>query len=55
MADYWMGDEDNDFNYESEYHKLKESTSLLELALLKLNIDASNIDGDDNRLGVATG
>ena len=29
--------------YESEYQKLKESTSLLELAIWKMNIDASNI------------
>ena len=69
MADDWMGDEEDDFNremwhnetitkleyYESEYQKLKESTSLLELWLWKMNIDASNIDngvaiGDDNRL-----
>jgi hypothetical protein len=73
MADYWMGDKDNDFNrdlwrnetltklvyYESEYQKLKESTSLLELALWKMNIYASNIDkslvmGDDNRLECRT-
>jgi hypothetical protein len=73
MADYWMGDKDNHFNremwlnetltkleyYESEYQKLKESTSLLELALWKMNIDASNIDngvamGDDNRLECRT-
>jgi hypothetical protein len=60
MADNWMGDKDSDFNremwrnetltkleyYESEYQKLKESTSLLELALWKMNIDASNIDND---------
>jgi hypothetical protein len=58
MADYWMGGEYNDFDreiwhnetltkieyYESEYQKLKESTSLLELALWKMNIDASTID-----------
>jgi hypothetical protein len=69
MADDWMGDEEDDFNremwhnetitkleyYESEYQKLKKSTSLLELWLWKMNIDASNIDngvaiGDDNRL-----
>jgi hypothetical protein len=57
MSDYWMGYMDNDFNremwrnetltkleyYESEYQKLKESTSLLELAIWKMNIDASNI------------
>ena len=73
MADYWMGDKDNDFNrdiwrnetltklvyYESEFQKLKESTSLLELAIWKMNIDASNIDnslvmGDDNRLECRT-
>jgi hypothetical protein len=56
MADNWMGDEDNVFNrdtwrnetltkleyYESEYENLKESTSLLELALWKMNIDASS-------------
>jgi hypothetical protein len=79
MADYWMGDEHDDFHnmidyihsnkdnffnrdmwrnetltkleyYESEYQKLKESTSLLELRLWKMNIDASNIDN-----GVAMG
>jgi hypothetical protein len=69
MSDYWMGDEYNDFNkdmwrnetltkleyYESEYQKLKESTSLLELVLWKMNIDATNLDngvaiGQDNRL-----
>jgi hypothetical protein len=69
MSDYWMGDEDNSFNremwrnetltkleyYESEYQKLKESTSLLELALWKMNIDASTVDNGvamevDNRL-----
>jgi hypothetical protein len=58
MADYWIGDKDSDFNremwrnetltklqyYESEYENLKESTSLLELVLWKMNIDASNID-----------
>jgi hypothetical protein len=73
MADYWMGDKDNDFNrdiwrnetltklvyYESEFQKLKESTSLLELAIWKMNIDASNIDnslvmGDDNMLECRT-
>jgi hypothetical protein len=73
MADYWMGDKDNDFNrdiwrnetltklvyYESEYQKLKESTSLLELAIWKMNIDASKIDnslvmGDDNMLECRT-
>jgi hypothetical protein len=69
MADNWMGNEDSDFNremwcnetltkleyYESEYENLKESTSLLELALWKMNIDASSTDNDvamevDNRL-----
>jgi hypothetical protein len=45
--------------YESEYQKLKESTSLLELALWKMNIDASTVDngvamGDDNRLECRT-
>jgi hypothetical protein len=45
--------------YESEYHKLKESTSLLELALWKMNIDASTVGngvamGDDNRLKCRT-
>jgi hypothetical protein len=64
MADDWMGDVDNNFNrerwrnetlrkhayYESEYQKLKESTSLLELALWKMNIDASPVDN-----GVAMG
>ena len=73
MADYWMGDKDYDFDremwrnetltkleyYESEYQKLKESTSLLELALWKMNIDASSTDngvamGDDNRLECRT-
>jgi hypothetical protein len=52
MTDDWMGD-DNNFNreewraetvakleyYESEYRRLKESTSLLELALWKIEID----------------
>jgi hypothetical protein len=56
MADNWMGDEDDDFDrelwhnetltkleyYESEYEKLKVSTSLLEL--WKINIDASSTD-----------
>jgi hypothetical protein len=69
MADNWMGDEDSDFNremwrnetltkleyYESEYENLKKSTSLLELALWKMNIDASTTDNGvamevDNRL-----
>jgi hypothetical protein len=58
MADNWMGDEFSDFDremwrnemltkledYESEYQKLKESTSLLELALWNMNIDASKKD-----------
>jgi hypothetical protein len=58
MADNWMGDKDDDFDremwrnetltkieyYESEYEKLKESTTLLELALWKMNIDASSTD-----------
>jgi hypothetical protein len=67
MADNWMGDKDYDFDremwhnetlrkleyYESEYEKLKESTTLLELALWKMNIDASAVTngvaiGDDN-------
>jgi hypothetical protein len=56
MADEWMGD-DNDFSrqawytetltqleyYESEYRKLKEMTSLLELALWKKKIDNSSL------------
>jgi hypothetical protein len=56
MADEWMGDED-DFSrqawytetltkleyYESEYRKLKEMTSLLELALWKKKIDNSSL------------
>jgi hypothetical protein len=73
MSDYWMGYMDNDFNREmwrnetltkleyceSEYQKLKESTSLLELAIWKMNIDASNIDNGvaievDNRLECRT-
>jgi hypothetical protein len=59
LADNWMGAEDNDFNremwltetltkleyYESEYRKLKEITSLLELALWKLRMD------DDSKAG----
>jgi hypothetical protein len=45
--------------YESEYENLKVSTSLLELALWKMNIDASTIDngdamGDNNRLECRT-
>ena len=73
MADDWMGDKDNNFNrerwhnetltklayYESEYQKLKDSTSLLELAFWKMNIDAAAIDygdamGDNNRLECRT-
>jgi hypothetical protein len=73
MADNWMGDEDYDFDremwrnetltkleyYESEYENLKVSTSLLELALWKMNIDASTVTnslvmGDDNRLECRT-
>jgi hypothetical protein len=73
MADDWMGSNDIDFNrdlwrnetltklayYESEYEKLKESTSLLELALWKINIDASTVTngvamGDNNRLDCRT-
>jgi hypothetical protein len=73
MADNWMGDEDNVFNremwrnetlrkleyYESEYENLKKSTSLLELALWKMNIDASTTDNGvaievDNRLECRT-
>ena len=65
--DNWMGD----FNrerwhnetlikleyYESEYQKLKESTSLLELALWKMNIEASDTDncvamGDNKKLKI---
>ena len=59
MIDDWMGD-DNNFNreewraetvtkleyYESEYWILKESTSLLELALWKLRIDNDNDQGE---------
>jgi hypothetical protein len=71
MADNWMGEEDDDFNrdmwrsetltkleyYESEYQKLKESTSLLELALWKMTIDASTVDngevmGDNKKLKI---
>jgi hypothetical protein len=73
MADYWMGNKYNDFDremwrnetltkleyYESEYENLKESTSLLELALWKMNIDASSTDNCvamevDNRLECCT-
>jgi hypothetical protein len=71
MSDDWMGNEDSDFNremwlnetltkldyYESEYQKLKESTSLLELVLWKMNIDASSLDngvamGDNKKLKI---
>jgi hypothetical protein len=59
MVDDWMGD-DHDFNreewrtetitkleyYESEYRRLKEITSLLELALWKLRMDNSILEGD---------
>jgi hypothetical protein len=60
MDDYWMGDDnDDDFNrqawhtetltqleyYESEYQKLKEITSILELALWKARMDDSLDDG----------
>jgi len=59
MDDYWMGG-NNNFNrqewraetitklqyYESEYRKLKESTSLLELALWKIEIDNDNDQGE---------
>jgi hypothetical protein len=58
MDDYWMGDDDYRFNgqawrteslakleyYESEYQKLKEITSLLELALWKARIDDASVD-----------
>jgi hypothetical protein len=45
--------------YESEYEKLKEATSLLELKLWKMNIDASSTDNCvamevDNRLECRT-
>jgi hypothetical protein len=69
MFDYWTVNIDYDFNremwhnetitkleyYESEYENLKESTTLLELALWKMNIDASSTDNSvamevDNRL-----
>jgi hypothetical protein len=57
MADNWMGSVYNDFNremwrnetltkleyYESEYENLRESISLMELALWKINIDASRV------------
>jgi hypothetical protein len=60
MTDDWMGDDD-DFNseewrtetltkleyYESEYRKLKEITSLLELALWKLRMDNSILEQGD--------
>jgi hypothetical protein len=59
MSDDWMGDNRNNFNreewraetvtkleyYESEYRRLKESTSLIELALWKLRMD------DDSKAG----
>jgi hypothetical protein len=59
--DYWMGDNDYRFNrqawrtetltkleyYESEYRKLEESTSLLELALWKIRIDNSILEQGD--------
>jgi hypothetical protein len=73
MADNWMGAEDDDFDremwhnetltkleyYESEYENLKETTSLMELALWKMNIDASTVTnslamGDNNRLECRT-
>ena len=55
MADDWMGDDEDDFDreewhnetltkleyYESEYLRLKESTSLLELGLWKMKLDYS--------------
>ena len=58
MVDDWMGD-DKDFSgrawlsetltkleyYESEYQKLKETTSILELALWKARMDDSLDDG----------
>jgi hypothetical protein len=60
MVDDWMGN-DHDFNseewrtetltkleyYESEYRKLKEITSLLELALWKLRMDNSILEQGD--------
>lgn len=59
MDDDWMGYED-DFDrqewlnetlrklehYEHEYHKLKESTSLLELALWKIKIEDGKCHGE---------
>jgi hypothetical protein len=73
MSDYWMGNWNDDFDremwrnetltkleyYESEYENLKLSTSLLELVLWKMNIDATNKDngvamGEDNRLECRT-
>lgn len=62
MADDWMGNEDN-FDtekwhndtltqleyYESEYQKLKEMTSLLELGLWTIKLDDSK--GHDNGMG----
>jgi hypothetical protein len=55
MADDWMGDDEDDFDreewhnetltkleyYESEYLRLKEISSLLELALWKMKLDYS--------------
>jgi hypothetical protein len=60
MADDWMGDDEDDFDreewhnetltkleyYESEYLRLKEMTSLLELALWKIEIDNDNDQGE---------
>jgi hypothetical protein len=60
MDDYWMGDDHDYFNghvwraetltkleyYESEYLRLKESTSLLELTLWKTRIDESKDCGE---------
>jgi hypothetical protein len=73
MADNWMGNDDDDFDremwrnetltkleyYESEYENLKETTSLMELVLWKMNIDASSTDNGvvmevDNRLECRT-
>ena len=58
MTDDWMGDVDNDFDrelwhnetltkleyYESEYRRLKESTSLLELAMWKARMNDDSLD-----------
>jgi hypothetical protein len=63
MADDWMGNEDDFFDrdewhnetitkleyYESEYRKLKEMTSLLELALWTIKLNDSK--GHDNSMG----